>query len=392
MRPDEISALGELAGDAARATSARVQELHTGVARRIFRAVGPAALPVRVAHDAIARGAYAAAGEVSRAVVRAGATAAGLTASRDAASIEDTALGRGVVGVLNGAFGDSLHQRGNRLAVPMSLRRGGHDVEPSRDTLCQTYPDATPRLAVFLHGLGRTEEGWTARPSGQAPYGDRLQAELGYTPLYVRYNTGRHISENGRELAVLLGRMVSAWPTEVREIALIGHSVGGLVARSACHYGAGGLWVDRVRQVFTLGSPHGGSPVERLARTAGAALARVPETRPLAKTLNVRSAGIQDLAHGYLVDEDWLGDDWLSEDRGREDRGRLPAGGPRPVPFLASAEHYFISAPPHRRLGGPLHVDLLGDPAVYEEIRRRLSRGREPAGPRLELPGPGETS
>jgi hypothetical protein len=381
MRPEEINAFGELAGDAARATSSRLHETHTGIADRVWSGLGPASRPVKFTHDVLARGAYAAAGELSRVLIRAGAAAAGLATPRDASSIDDTVTGRGVVGALNGAFGDALHQRGNRLALPMTLRRGGRDVPPLKPALRQAYPEATPRLAVFVHGLGRTEDGWLARRSGHQPYGDRLRTELGYTPLYVRYNTGRHISENGRELAGLLSQVIPAWPIEVREIVLIGHSVGGLVTRSACHYGAESVWVDRVRHVFTLGSAHAGSPVERLAGTAGAALARLPETRALAHTLNVRSAGIKDLAHGYLLDEDWLS----------QDRAALPPPGGRHVPFLPGAEHLFISAARRRRLGGPLHVDLLSDPAVYEQIRRRLSGIRELPAPRPALPAPGET-
>jgi pimeloyl-ACP methyl ester carboxylesterase len=82
----------------------------------------------------------------------------------------------------------------------------------------------------------------------------RLRFELGYTPLYIRYNTGRHISENGRELAALLDRMTGEWPTEIHEIVVIGHSMGGLVGRSACHYGDGHIWPRKVRHVFTLGT------------------------------------------------------------------------------------------------------------------------------------------
>src|SRR5881397_119965 len=121
-----------------------------------------------------------------------------------------------------------------------------------------------PRLAVFVHGLGQTDEAWFARPERHVPYGYRLEAELGYTPLYIRYNTGRHISENGRELAGLLDAVVGDWPVEVHEIALFGHAMGGLVARAACHYGSARGWTRHVRQVFMLGAPHAGAPLEQL--------------------------------------------------------------------------------------------------------------------------------
>jgi hypothetical protein len=378
MRPEEIAALGELAGDAARATAEQVHTVHDGIAQRVWKAIGPVSLPVRLAHDVIARGAYSAAGEVSRVVVRAGAGVVGRAAPRDAGSIEDSAAGRAVVGALNGAFGDSLHQRGNRLALPMTLRHDAHDLVMSRDALAQAYPAATPRLAVFLHGLARTDDAWTLRRPPQGTYGERLRAELGYTPLYIRYNTGRHISENGRELASLLSLLSSAWPVEVQEIALLGHSVGGLVAQSACHYGAESLWVGKVRHVFTLGSPHGGSPLERLTGSAVSLLAKLPETRAFAKALNARSSGIKDLGRGWLLDEEWLAGDARA----------LPPGGSRRVPFLPGAEHYFISAPARLRLGVGQQVDLLSHPGVYDQIHGRLSRGRELPAPPRALPAP----
>ena len=97
----------------------------------------------------------------------------------------------------------------------------------------------TPRLAVFVHGLFETEHAW--RYGGGPRYGDRLP---GWTPVYVRYNSGRHISENGRSLAER-ARRARARSDEVEEIALVGHSMGGLVARSACH--AGGDWTRASR-------------------------------------------------------------------------------------------------------------------------------------------------
>jgi pimeloyl-ACP methyl ester carboxylesterase len=242
------------------------------------------------------------------------------------------------------------------------------------------------------------------------PYGFRLQAELGYTPLFVRFNSGLHISENGRQLAELLDRVTATWPTEVHEIALIGHSVGGLVSRSACHYGGGSEWPSKVRHVFTLGSPHQGAPLEQAANAASAVFARLPETRALlAKPLNVRSAGIKDLRYGYLVDECWLGQDCdaFLHDTSRE------------IPFLASANHYFVCATLSREpdalagrivgdllvlrasawaqrrgqrlgfgiehyqhIGGANHFELVNHPAIYEQIRRWMA-------PRRALPASG---
>ncbi len=133
--------------------------------------------------------------------------------------------------------------------MPMTLRRRGRDGAADADSLARAFPDATARLAVFIHGLGETDDAWRIGAARHRPYGERLRTELGYTPLYVRFNTGLHISDNGRSLARLLGQVTAGWPTEVAEIALIGHSMGGLVARSACHYAAPGSWRERVRHV-----------------------------------------------------------------------------------------------------------------------------------------------
>jgi hypothetical protein len=333
-------------------------------------------------HDGIAGLAYAGTRELARGAVTVGALAASAAQPADAPALEQGRIGRRLLGTLNGAMGDRLERSGSSLALPMSIGARG----------CST----NPRLAVFVHGLGQTEEAWLARPEHQVPYGYRLEAELGYTPLYIRYNTGRHISENGRELAGLLDAVVADWPVEVHEIALFGHAMGGLVVRAACHYGSARGWTRHVRQVFMLGAPHVGAPLEQLTAAAGGLLARIPETRPVAKAIEQRSAGIKDLRHGYLVDEDW-----------RE-------GSSHEVPFLDCAKHYFVSAGAGRNLlvtrgsawarrrhepvrfpaehyahiEGVSHYGLLNHSAVYAQIHRWLcSRRALPAPARALAPG-----
>ena len=233
-------------------------------------------------------------------------------------------------------------------------------------------------------------------------YGERLADELGYTPLTLRYNTGRHISDNGRTLAELLEATVAAWPVPVEEITLVGHSMGGLVARSACHWGEQNdhAWIAPVRHVFTLGSPHLGADLEKGVSVLGWALSRLPETAPFGRVVNGRSVGIKDLRYGSLAEADWLGhdpDEYL-RDRCLE------------VPFLPDAAYYFIGAslpdPFGRVLGdllvrlpsasgrgregsrsipfevdngrhlqGLTHFDLLNHPAVYDQLKAWLTRG-----------------
>ncbi len=276
MQPEEVTAVGEVAGEAIAGVARHVRDLHEGIAKRVWRSVGPMATPVQAVHDRVASSVY---GGVSRSLIRAaqaGAKAASLRTAPDAPSLQRSPASRFALGALNGAFGDKLEQRGNALAWPMTLRVDGADVEPNASALAAAYPSVSPRLAVFVHGLCETEEAWGWGAARHVPYGERLRTELGYTPLYIRYNTGRHISENGRTLGRLLERVTEAWPVEIDELALVGHSMGGLVSRSATHYAAGSAWTGKVRHVFSLGSPHRGAPLELAAYAACSALRRLP--------------------------------------------------------------------------------------------------------------------
>ncbi|HEX2086551.1 MAG TPA: alpha/beta fold hydrolase [Solirubrobacteraceae bacterium] len=322
-----------------------IGDVHLAMAGRVFRLVGPQAAPVRLAHDAISRGVYAG---LHGAAVAAGHGAA--LAARGAGPVSRTPQGARLVGILNGLIGDTLEAEGSALAVPMSVARRG---EPS------------PRLVVFLHGLMETENSW--RLGGRESYGERLERELGCTAVELRYNTGRRISENGRSLCELMTTLVEEWPVEVEEIALVGHSMGGLVARSACHRAAldDREWVRRVRHVISLGSPHMGAPLEQAVHYAAHGLHRLPETRPLGRFLRRRSGGIRDLRQGSLVDEDW-------RDRDPEE---LRAVACAEVPLLDGATHCFVSATITRSPRHPLGR-LLGDLLVLSSSASGRSRTR----------------
>jgi pimeloyl-ACP methyl ester carboxylesterase len=398
MLPSEVKAAGELAGTAVGGLATFIQEAHGGIAARPFSILGTFAAPVRVVHDGVSRAAY---GTISRALA-AGPRALTRITPGNGIPAADTLRGSMALGALNGAIGDRLARDDSPLALDMRFRAFSGP--------------ATPQLAVFVHGLCETDEAWNIR---KPSYGSRLHAELGYTPLYLRYNTGLHISDNGRRLAELLDEVVRDWPVPVEEIALVGHSMGGLVARSACHHG--GDWTTAVRQVFCLGAPHLGAPLEKGANALGYALARLPETRPLARVVNGRSVGIKDLRFGSLAEEDWCDcdpDEFL-RDRCTE------------VPFLEGAAYYFVGATLTRRpnsvvgdllvqfpsasgkgrkrripfevengmhLGGANHFQLLHHPAVYEQLvtwlqgkresGERSSRTLQPPRPRDEPSGP----
>src|SRR3954471_17419693 len=215
MLPSEVRATGELAGTAVGGTAKFVKDAHLGIASRPFAALGILGAPVRVVHDRVSGVAY----DLVYKALAAGPRALVRFMPGNGIPAPNTLRGSLALGALNGAVGDRLAESGNPLALDMTLQGGGD----------------SPRVAVFVHGLCETDDAWAL--FGRHPYGARLEEELGYTPLYLRYNTGIHISDNGRRLARLLEETVESWPVPVEEIALVGHSMGGLVARRACHYG-----------------------------------------------------------------------------------------------------------------------------------------------------------
>ncbi|WP_328648925.1 GPI inositol-deacylase [Amycolatopsis sp. NBC_00348] len=216
-----------------------------------------------------------------------------------AGSVLESSAGHYVTGVAHGVFGASLPAPGRDAMTVRAERRA---VEVEHRALAAAFPDATGSVVVFLHGLVETERGWFRGATPGADFGTRLAADVGSTPVYLRYNSGRHVWENGRELVALLSRLVAAWPVPVTDIVLIGHSMGGLVARSALYQAQeqGSPWLPRVTRLVCLGTPHRGAPLERhVARLVGV-LGRSAAAAPLARVLALRSDGIQDLAYGHV--------------------------------------------------------------------------------------------
>lgn len=267
------------------------------------------------------------------------------------------------LGALNGLFGDRLAQQSSPLAIPMSLHFG-----PEKKPLVPPYDALAGRaqVCVFVHGLMATDRAWALATKGRAPvdYAELLRARRGIEPVFVRYNSGRHISENGRELADRLESVVAVSPG-LRELSVVGHSMGGLVTRSAVHYGtlAGHRWVKLLRRAFLLGSPSQGASAEQVAHLVGFVLKSIwnPWTKALGELVNLRSAGIKDLRFGFVQDEDWQ----------HRDPDTLALRRPRPV-----------VAPPHIRW-----VVIAGD--LWPVVGDGLVTARSAAGLGLGAPAPG---
>src|SRR5882724_6580093 len=137
---------------------------------------------------------------------------------------------------LNAVLGDYLERRGNGLAIGMGFYHRGSPLPMTKAALREAHPRLGSRIVVCVHGMAQTESCWTFAGDPSRSYGTLLQDELGLTPLYLRYNSGRSIAQNGRELAEQLELLVHSFLVRVDEITLIGHSMGGLLIRSACYY------------------------------------------------------------------------------------------------------------------------------------------------------------
>jgi pimeloyl-ACP methyl ester carboxylesterase len=271
--------------------------------------------------------------------------------------------------------------------------------------------DAGRPPLLFVHGLGHGSWCWEHWLDGVAA--------AGY-PAYAVSLRG-HAGSSGRlgtaRLSHYVDDVVRTALGLPRPAVLVGHSMGGLVARSALHQAGGARsdahgWTSLVRDTVTLGTPHLGAPLERGVHRLTAVLARLPETRPLAALLALRSVGIKDLRHGTLVEADWSG----------RDLDATGAAAHTHVPLSDGARHFVVLAtltrdpsartaallgdllvpprsaygdtgdddrltfpPDHvHRVGGLNHLDLLNHPLVYEQIHRWLVE--RPEGPRPAAP------
>ena len=402
------------------ATASRVQEMHETIAGKTFDTllrVPGLAVPTRLVqavHDAVTQGVYAA--------VRHGGGAALTLAAGAERFASDPARVPGnkeqfLRSALNGAVGDALAAAGNPLAVQMSLRES---VQAKDSPLTLSPAALAPlhsRLCVFIHGLGCDEASWRLRPAawagspwasllpedGAVGYGELLERELNLGALYLRYNTGLSIEVNALQLAALLSELMRAAP-QVRELVLVGHSMGGLVARRAWAIAAseGQAWVACTATIICLGSPHQGAGLAKLGEVASAMLMATDVTRPLGRIAEARSQGVKDLRHGLAAapgaaldglsaSPPDLPDDLqsvltvplrlvyatLGGASDSADSAGSPGGawmgklfGDGLVHAASAADDGLTGDVQRVEITGLGHMGLLGDPRVYAQIRR----------------------
>lgn len=338
-----------------------------------------------------------------------------------------------LLAVVNGLVGDYLVHSQNALAITADFFIDGAPLPRSRAAFAARDPQPSSRVVVLVHGLMGTERNWqpprhrsaargvsadtvsnaTTEPASDAApansaaaditnelavpdFGARLAVDHGFEPFYVRYNSGQAIPDSGVQLAALLQQLSECYPVAITELLLVGHSMGGLVIRAACHQAAmqQAPWLRLPMRAVYIGTPHRGAPFERIGRVTTNLLRAIndPVTRLLASIAGLRSAGIQDLGDA----------DVRHEDRARR-QPQLSLRDPRhPVPLLATMQHLLIAGAisdkawltalfgdsivplasarndggidPHNvvTIEGIAHVQMLHDPRVYTALSKWL--------------------
>lgn len=266
---------------------------------------------------------------------------------------------------LNGVWGDQLAASGNPLAIPMRLRLHGQALDTHPEALRAALPRPGRRVLVWLHGLCMHDGQWTRQGRNHA---QALQADPELSQLWLHYNSGLHIADNGATLSALLDELLAHWPGPLDELLLVGHSMGGLVARAAIEDARlrGASWLARLHRLVCLGTPHHGAALERGGHLVDQVLAISPYLRPFGRLAQARSAGITDLRWGLLTAADvqaQAASPGLSDPR-------------TPTPLPAQVRLYLVAGTTAEQPRGLRHA-LLGDGLV--SVASAFGRHVDPA-------------
>jgi pimeloyl-ACP methyl ester carboxylesterase len=391
---DDLRAASKLAVDATTRVTEVVEAMHNTIGGGPALLGKPLSVPVRLINGVV----Y---GSI-RGVTRLVGTSIELALRQLAPLLGEGAPGperEAVMAALNGVLGDYLAETKSPLAIEMQLRKEGHSLELEKEALRAAFPHATGKLLVLVHGSSMSDLQWKRH---DLDYGVALERDLGFTALYLSYNSGLHVSTNGRAFDAMLERLVSAWPVPVDELVLLGHSMGGLVSRSACHHAEIGeprVWRKKLTKLICVGTPHHGAPLERGGNWVDVLLGISRYSTPLARLGKLRSAGVTDLRFGNVLDEHWEGRDRFARSGDTRKELKLPdgvecyaiagttspEGGSNPfgdglVPVesaLGRHDHgYMTLAFPEAHTWiayGVGHMELLGHPEVYAKLRAWLT-------------------
>ena len=352
-----------------------VRDTHHAVADQTFALLsqapvvsGPARL-VEQAHSKISSGVYAAVN-----LIGGGVLAAAEQVERQWFADATERLPIGLRSPLNAAFGDHLQASDNGLAIPMALYFQGEALTLTPQALSARFTPGQDKICVLIHGLGCSDLSFAAEPPA-VDLGAEMVREFATVSLYLRYNTGLSIAENGRQLSGLLEALLHSWPHASPELLLLGHSMGGLLARSACAEAApDARWPAQVKMLISLGSPHLGAPLARQGEALQRALDFFALSAPIGRIGSARSLGVKELRAGIAATQasKWpqiemrflgahLGDEpahplarWLGD-------GLVP---------IASATTLDGQTPTRSALLSEVgHLGLMNDPRAWAQVR-----------------------
>ena len=328
LRGSDLRGVARLGVDATLGVTAVVEGMHAAIAQR----AAPLGAPGVTRTTGLTGFVYGVVRGSTRLVGRALDVALGPFGGNDAA-LAVSPRREAFLAALNGVWGDHLAASGNPLAITMALRVEGRALDLAAPSLASQLPQATGRIVVLAHGLCMNDLQWHRKGRD---HGRALASAAGFTPVYLHYNSGLHVPANGRRLDALLDDLVQRWPVPVKELAIIGHSMGGLVARSACRFAEQrqAPWRNMLRRLVCLGTPHHGAPLERGGHLIDLALGVSPYAAPLARLGKARSAGIRDLRFGNVHEDDVRERDHRPQRR--DDR--------HPVPLPHGVEVFLVGA------------------------------------------------
>ncbi len=165
---------------------------------------------------------------------------------------------------------------GHLLLYPSGItqeRRAPLPELPSPQDATQLPTEAKPPV-VLLHGFIDNRSVFVLLRRSLAQHGRRPVESLNYSPLTCDIRTAAELL--GRHIEEICER------TGSREVDIVGHSLGGLIARYYVQRLSGDL---RVRTLVTLGTPHSGTAVVPLANA-----------HPIVRQMRPGSAVIEELA------------------------------------------------------------------------------------------------
>jgi pimeloyl-ACP methyl ester carboxylesterase len=341
-----------------------VAEMHRAISAGVFRWLGPPGRPVWHFHDRMVGHAYGVTGVAMRSAGELGAIVAPYLGQ---AEVETSRAALKARAIAHGVLAEELLRSSPELDLEVTLRRAGRAITPDAASLRVAYPEASADLVVFVHGLVDSEDVWAPRAADESSL-PALGDAVGATSLFIRYGSGRAIGRNGADLADLLEAVMRAWPVAVERIVVVGHSMGGLVARAACAIASDRqhVWLSALTDVVYLGTPHLGSWLEKATNVGGWVLRRAsPHSAPIASLLEHRSRGIKDLRHGTLVEDAW----------GSTPVDALLSGLAEDLPWLEGVTHHLVVGRARPSAAHPLNT-VFGDSLVRAGSARGTGRRR----------------